>query len=58
MEGNFGSPQRIETGSACVSRLDSGQLNLVCPVFGMLVGYVTVSAPGDDIYFRIWENEL
>ena len=24
--GNFGSPQRIETGSACVSRLNSGQL--------------------------------
>lgn len=30
MGGNFGSPQRIETGSACVSRLDSGQLNLGC----------------------------
>src|SRR5262249_51725521 len=28
--GNFGSPQRIETGSACVSRLDSGQLDPVC----------------------------
>src|SRR5437879_13595539 len=27
---NFGSPQRIETDSACVSRLDSGQLNAVC----------------------------
>jgi hypothetical protein len=25
MGGNFGSPHRIETGSACVSRLDSGQ---------------------------------
>ena len=28
--GNFGSPHRIETGSACVSRLDSGQLNRGC----------------------------
>src|SRR5664279_1808608 len=27
LAGNFGSPQRIETGSACVSRRDSGQLN-------------------------------
>jgi len=28
--GNFGSPHRIETGSAFESRLNSGQLNLVC----------------------------
>ena len=32
--GNFGSPQRIETGSACVSRLNSGQLNPVCHDLG------------------------
>src|SRR2546429_4089418 len=42
MEGNFGSPQRIETGSACVPRLNSGQLNPVCHLSSeMLVGYVT-----------------
>ena len=34
MEGNFGSPQRIETGSACLSRLPGGQLTPVCHFFG------------------------
>ena len=32
--GNFGSPQKIETGSALESRLNSGQLNHVSFVFG------------------------
>ena len=31
---NFGSPHRIETGSALESRLNSGQLNHVSFVFG------------------------
>ena len=31
--GNFGSPQKIETGSALESRLNSGQLNHVSFVF-------------------------
>ena len=32
--GNFGSPHKIETGSALESRLNSGQLNRVSFVFG------------------------
>ena len=47
MGGNFGSPQRIGTGSACVSGLNRGQLNPVCHFFGN-AGWIreTESSPG------------
>ena len=42
MGGSFGSPPRIETGSACVSGLASGQLKPVCHLSAeMPVGYAT-----------------
>ena len=48
--GNFGSPQRIETGSALELRLNSGQLNHVSFVFGQpdrnVVAANTISIQG------------
>ena len=48
--GNFGSPHRIETGSALESRLNSGQLNHVSFVFGQpdrnVVAANTISIQG------------
>jgi len=57
--GNFGSPQRSETGSACVSGLNSGQLTPVCHFLGN-AGWIRDNGvrAGDGIHFRIWENEL
>ena len=48
--GNFGSPHKIETGSALESRLNSGQLNHVSFVFGQpdrnVVAANTISIQG------------